>query len=166
MFVLPATAGATDGLSVAMFAEETAALWPVAVSMEIVRLDSNEGEEESLSSHRMTVEDGQPMDFADVVRTPEGECSFSVRLVARHHARGIIEVEYDLRVAEARYEAMTWERYLLHRLNLSERPEIGDSSLSVTRADIVSGVRKTYRERVEVGGQRFEIRISARSLRG
>ena len=162
-FALPSTADA-DNLSVPIFSDQREALWPVEVTMEIVPL--SDGVSIDTPVHRIVVADGQHLDFEDVIRTPVGQCSFDVRVVARHHANDKVEVEYDLRVAEARYEDMSWSDYLLHRLNLAPRPEVGPSLLSVARADIVSGARETHLERIEVGGESFEVRISARSMRG
>jgi hypothetical protein len=164
VFAQPAAALAADNLSVPLFSDQSEALWPVEVTMEIVPL--SQGASIDTPVHRIVVADGQHLDFEDVIRTPAGQCSFDLRVVARHHANDAVEVEYDLRVAEARYQDMSWSDYLMHRLNLAPRPEVGPSLLSVARADIVAGAARTHSERIEVGGETFEIRISAKSMRG
>ena len=164
-----APAQAQDTLSVALFSDESQALWPVELQLEIVHLNphqSSDVESVEISAERVIAMDGELINFRHQIRTSQAECSFELKVVARHHANQEMEIEYDLQAREARYQPMGWSDYLLHRLNLNARLELGPNRLSVARADIVTGTAKTHTEIITVGGEDFELRLFARSLRG
>jgi hypothetical protein len=157
----PATAA--DSLSVPLFGDRSEALWPIEVGMEIVEVQSGEV---VVPLRSLVVADGQHTTFAEVVATPRGQQAFELALIVRHHAEGAIEFEYDLAVREAVFERLTWSDYLLNRLSLAPRPDLGPTGLAAARADIVETKRELVQELVTVGGDRYEIRLHARSLRG
>jgi hypothetical protein len=170
---LPASVAASpgDSLSVPLFSDRSEALWPLQVGLEVVCVDSGEL---VVERRELVVSDGQHTVFSEAIATPQGSHGFEVELVARHHAGGAIELEYDLHVREARFEGLTWTNYLLHRLALAPRPEVGPEALAAARADIVetrearSGDAEApaHSQTVDVDGQRYEIRLYAASLRG
>ncbi len=167
--LLPATAQATpgDSLSIPLFGDRSEALWPLQVGLEVVAVDTGEL---VVPRRELVVTDGQHTIFSEVIATPSGSHGFELELVARHHAGDAIELEYDLRVRQARFEDLTWTNYLLHRLALAPRPEVGPDALAAARADIVETREgpdePAHRQTVDVDGQRYEIRLYAASLRG
>ncbi|MFO7565416.1 MAG: hypothetical protein R6X02_22435 [Enhygromyxa sp.] len=167
--LMPASAHATSGdsLSIPLFGDRSEALWPLQVGLEVISVDSGEL---VVPRRELVVSDGQHTIFSEVVATPRGTRGFEVELVARHHAADAIELEYDLRVREARFEDLRWTDYLLHRLALAPRPQVGPDALTAARADIVETREDpddpAHRQTVELDGQRYEIRLYAASLRG
>jgi hypothetical protein len=156
-------ASAADSLSVPLFSDRSEALWPIEVGMEVVDVESGEV---VVPRRTLVVADGQHTTFSEVVATPRGQQAFELALTVRHHAEGAIEFEYDLAVREALFEQLTWSDYVLNRLSLAPRPELGPIGLAAARADIVETKHETLQEEVVVGGDRYEIRLHARSLRG
>jgi hypothetical protein len=156
-------AAAADSLSVPLFGDRSEALWPIEIGLEVVDVASGEV---VVPRRNLVVADGQHTTFSEVVATPRGQQAFEVALTVRHHAEGAIEFEYDLAVREAVFEDLTWGDYLLNRLALAPRPELGPVGLAAARADIVETKREALQEQVMVGGDRYEIRLHARSLRG
>jgi hypothetical protein len=167
--LLPMTVVAApgDSLSIPLFGDRSEALWPLQVGLEIVDPDSGAV---VVPRRELVVSDGQHTIFSEVIRTPHGTSAFEIELVARHHAGDAIELEYDLRVRQSRFDDLTWSRYLLHRLALAPRPEVGPEALTAARADIVETRERAddpaHRQTVDVEGQRYEIRLYAASLRG
>ena len=167
--LLPATVGASpgDSLTISMFGDRSEALWPLQVGLEVVAIDSGEV---VVPRRDLVVSDGQHTVFAEVIAAPHGSHGFELEVVARHHADATIELEYDLRVREARFEGLTWTDYLLHRLALAPRPEVGPEALAAARADIIEAqqdpVAPAHVQTVDVDGRRYEIRLYAESLRG
>lgn len=156
-------ASAADSLSVPLYGDRSEALWPIEVGLEVVEVESGE----IVAPLRpLSVADGQRTTFAEVVAVPQGQRSFEVELRVRHHAAGAIEFEYELAVRDAAFERLTWSDYLLDRLDLAPRPELGPSGLAARRADIVESKAGIVREEVVLGGVRYEVRLHARSLRG
>ncbi|PRQ01313.1 hypothetical protein ENSA5_26840 [Enhygromyxa salina] len=159
-------AAAGDSLSVPLFSDRSEALWPVEVGLEI----ASESGEVVVPRRELVVADGQHMIFSEVIATPKGSHAFELELVARHHAGDAIELEYDLFVREARFEELTWTDYLLHRLSLAPRPELGPDALAAARADIVEthgqANEPAHSQSVSVDGALYEIRLYATSLRG
>ncbi len=166
---LPATAlaGPGDSLSIPMFGDRSERLWPLQVGLEVVAVETGE---QIVPRRELVVSDGQHTTFSEIVASPSGRAGFELELVARHHAGGAIELEYDLHVREARFEDLSWADYLLHRLALAPRPEVGPEALAAARADIVETReghdQPAHRQTVDVGGERYEIRLYAASLRG
>jgi hypothetical protein len=167
--LISASAHATpgDSLSIPLFGDRSEALWPLQVGLEVVAADTGE---EVVPLRELVVSDGQHTIFSEVIATPRGTRGFEVELVARHHAGDAIELEYDLRVREARFEDLRWTDYVLHRLALAPRPQVGPQALAAARADIVETREDpedpAHSQTVEVDGQRYEIRLYAASLRG
>lgn len=167
--LVPATARATpgDSLSVPLFGDRSEALWPLQVGLEVVAVDSGEL---VVPRRELVVSDGQHTIFSEVIATPRGSHGFELELVARHHAGDAIELEYDLHVRQARFQELTWTDYLLHRLALAPRPEVGPDALAAARADIIETREAVdepaHSQTVEVDGQRYEIRLYAASMRG
>ena len=170
---VPGIAHAThgDSLSVPLFGDRSEALWPLQVGLEVVAVDTDEV---VVPRRELVVSDGQHTVFSEAIATPHGSHGFEVEVVARHHAGGAIELEYELHVREARFEGLTWTDYLLHRLALAPRPEVGPEALAAARADIVEtrearrgeGEEPAHSQTVDVDGRRYEIRLYAASLRG
>ena len=129
------SAAATPGhsLSVPMFGDRSEALWPLQVGLEIVDATG----QVMVPLRELVVSDGQHTIFSEVISTPRGSHAFELELVARHHARDAIELEYDLLVRQARFVSLTWTDYLLHRLSLGPRPQLGPGAVAAARADIV-----------------------------
>jgi hypothetical protein len=163
----PATA-ATPGhsLSVPMFGDRSEALWPLQVGLEIVDATGNV----VVPRRELVVADGQHTTFSEVISSPRGSHAFELELVARHHARDAIELEYDLLVRQARFESLTWGDYLLHRLSLAPRPQLGPGAIAAARADIVETRERAHEpahtQVIALDGARYEIRLYATSLRG
>ena len=164
---MPAHA-ATPGhsLSVPMFGDRSEALWPLAIGLDVVT-DSGVV---VVPRREVVVADGQHFTFSEVVSTPRGSHAFELELVARHHARDAIELEYDLVVRQARFASLTWTDYLLHRLSLGPRPQLGPGAVAAARADIVETQegqdKPAHSQAITVDGARYEIRLYATSLRG
>jgi hypothetical protein len=163
----PASA-ATPGhsLSVPMFGDRSEALWPLQVGLEIV----DAAGQVVVERRELVVSDGQHTIFSEVISTPRGSHAFELELVARHHARDAIELEYDLLVRQARFRSLTWGDYLLHRLSLGPRPQLGPDAIAAARADIVETQERedepAHTQVIAVDGARYEIRLYATSLRG
>lgn len=156
-----------DSFTVPMFGDRSEALWPLEISLEIVSVGADGSETITVVPLRqLVVADGQHTTFAEIVSTPRGQRAFEIELVARHHAAGKIELEYDLRVRQARFTALTWSDYLLHRLALGPRPSVGPQALAAARADIVETDGDVHDQRFSVDGDLYEIRLHAQSMRG
>ncbi|MEM6989715.1 MAG: hypothetical protein AAF721_04440 [Myxococcota bacterium] len=172
----PATA--TDSLSTPITSEIADVTWPVRVQVEIVptadaapaevaRTEVTPAEEDSVLPKRtIVVPDGHRLEFNSSVRSDAGRLDFELRVVPRIHPQGAVELEWDLLVSEAKFRPMGVGGYVVHRLQLAGEPELGPSTLSIARSDIVSTTGDTFVEEVEVDGQSYEIRILAESLRG
>ncbi len=174
----PATA--TDSLSTPITTEMADVTWPVRVQVEIVptadqtpaqapALDAagdETGDDTPLPRRTIVVPDGHRLEFNSSVKSDAGRLDFELRVVPRIHPRGAVELEWDLLVSEAKFRPMGVGGYVVHRLQLAGEPELGPSTLSIARSDIVSTTGDTFVEEVEVDGQSFEIRILAESLRG
>ena len=156
-----------DSLSVALFGDQREALWPMQIGVEVV---SASGGEVVVPLRDVVVSDGQHTIFSEVIEAPRGKHTFELELVARHHFGDAIELEYDLDIRQARFESLTWGSYLLHRMALAPRPQVGDDALAAARADIVEiedrPSEPAHRQIVTVDGQRYEIRLYAETLRG
>jgi|GEM_PF-2359791 len=167
--VTPATAQATpgDSLSISLFSDQSASLWPLQLGLEIIDLETRVP---VIPRRDVVVSDGQHTVFSEVIATPHGSQGFELELVARHHAGDAIELEYDLRVLQARFAGLTWTRYLLHRLALAPRPNTGPGALAAARADIIETRERAdapvHSQTVSVDGRDYEIRLYAESLRG
>ncbi len=153
---------ASDSLSRSIFADESDALWPIEVSMQIVPVDLGD---EFAERTAMTVEDGHSTQLSTVQDAPTGRHTFEVDVVARHHARDRVELEYDLTVHEARYAQVSPTSYLWHRLELGSGPGLEPSRIRAVRADIVSLHGDTHIESVTIGRRQYEVRLSAASTR-
>ncbi|MBL4683306.1 MAG: hypothetical protein JKY37_01860 [Nannocystaceae bacterium] len=177
----PATA--SDSLSTPITTEMADVTWPVRVQVEIVPIAegtpaqaqpldapgdeaSGSSEEAPLPKRSVVVPDGHRLEFNSSVRSDAGRLDFELRVVPRIHPHGTVELEWDLIVSEAKFRPMGVGGYVAHRLQLAGEPELGPSTLSIARSDIVSTTGDVFVEEVEVNGQSFEIRILAESLRG
>jgi hypothetical protein len=153
-------------LSVPMFGDRSEALWPLQVGLEIV----SESGMVVVPRRELVVVDGQHTIFSEVISTPRGSHAFELELVARHHARDAIELEYDLLVRQAKFASLNWRDYLLHRLSLGPRPQLGPGAIAASRADIVETRERpdepAHKHVIAVDGARYEIRLYAISLRG
>jgi hypothetical protein len=162
----PGDRARVNSLSIPMFGDRSEALWPLQIGLEIV----SESGELVVPRRDLVVSDGQHTIFSEVVATPKGTHAFELELVARHHAGDAIELEYDLFVRQARFQGLTWTNYLLHRLSLAPRPQLGPDALAAARADIVETRERAdepaHRQTLTVDGDRYEIRLYAASLRG
>ena len=170
---------AADSLATPISAEMATAEWPVEVRVEIASVsgktpaqtpaldaESEESPEAPLPERTIVVPDGQRLDFNSSVRSDHGRLDFELRVVPRVHPHGAVELEWDLLVSEAKFRPMGVGGYVAHRLELTGNPELGPSLLSIARSDIVSTTGETFLEEVSVGGQKFEIRILAQTMRG
>jgi hypothetical protein len=163
----PASA-ATPGhsLSVPMFGDRSEALWPLQVGLEVV----DAAGVVVVPRRELVVADGQHTIFSEVISTPRGSHAFELELVARHHARDAIELEYDLLVRQARFASLNWTDYLAYRLSLGPRPQLGPGAVAAARADIVETHENrddpAHTQVIAVDGARYEIRLYATSLRG
>ena len=167
----PSTSHATprdrvSSLSIPMFGDRSEALWPIEVGLEIATLDGDL----VVARRELVVAHGQHTTFAEVIASPIGSHAFELELVARHHAGGTIELEYDLFVSRAKFTSLTWTNYLMHRFTLAPRPEVGPKALAAARADIVETREQpdgpSHSQVVSVDGRQYEIRLYAASLRG
>lgn len=153
---------ASDSLSRSIFADESDALWPIEVSMEVVPVELGD---EFATTQAITVEDGHTTALSLVEDAPTGRHTFSVDVVARHHARHQVELEYDLVVHESRYQRVSPSAYVLHRLDLGPGPELGPARVRAVRSDIVSLHGAAHIESVTIGRHSYEVRLTASSTR-
>jgi hypothetical protein len=154
---------AADSLATPIAGPQAEALWPIELALEIAAVDGGTPASETRTA---VVPDGHRSSFTSALRTPNGQRTFSLNVVPRHHPGGAVELEWDLEVAEATYRGLTVGTYLLHRLQLGPRPSLDEPRLKIARSDIVSTHGQAFTEVVEIGTQRYEIRIFAQSLRG
>ena len=149
-----------------LFGDEREALWPMQVGVEVATVDGDV----VVPLRDVVVAHGQHTMFAEVIEAPRGSHAFELELVARHHFGDAIELEYDLHIRQAHFESLTWGNYLLHRMSLAPRPQVGEDALAAARADIVEIQEQpsepAHRQLVTVEGQRYEIRLYAETLRG
>jgi hypothetical protein len=163
---------AADSLATPIAGPHAEALWPIELELEISQLDALEGgaprvaPRAPLASRATVVPDGHRSRFTSSVRTSRGQHTFTLSVVPRHHPGGAVELEWDLEVAEATYRELSVQEYLLHRLQLGPRPSLEQPYLKIARSDIVSTRGQAFTKIVEIGTQRYEIRIFAQSLRG
>lgn len=168
LLVLLATstrASAGDSLATPMTGPRVDALWPIHIEVEIVRV-ADDATRTVLPRHVAQVPDGHDMKLTSIVRTETGRREFEIDVVAHHHPGDAVELEWSLEVHEARYRPIGISGYLLHRLQLADALELGDEALKIARADIVSVAGEPMHDVVEIDGERHEIRIFARSVRG
>jgi hypothetical protein len=159
------TASAGESLATPMTGPRLDALWPIQIEVEIVRL-TGDSAKSVLPLHVATVPDGHDMKLSSVVDTDKGRREFAIDVIAHHHPGGMVELEWSLEVHEARFRPIGISGYLLHRLQLADALELGDLDLKIARADIVSVASEPLHDVVEIDGERHEIRIFARSVRG
>ena len=160
---------AADSLATPIATRQDETLWPIELELELVALPSAESDparEAPLATRASVVPDGHRSNFTAAVRTPQGQRTFTLWVVPRHHPAGAVELEWDLEVSEATYRGLSVGEYVLHRLQLGPRPPLDEAQLKIARSDIVSTRGRPYSEVVEIGTQRYEIRIFAQSLRG
>ncbi len=173
--ILPAPALAADSLATPITVQSADALWPLEVEVTIVPVDAADAgtldgdapaRGRSEITRKVVVPDGLEVVLSEGLQTPRGKRRFEVKVVARHHPGHTVEIEWDLRVDEAEYRPLSWDKYLLHRLQLAEAAQLGDSLLKVARSDIVSTHGEPLRKQITLGEDAYEIRIMARSMRG
>lgn len=157
---------ADDAFATSLFGDDARTLWPLDVAFELVRWSPEDGQWRTLQHDAVTVRSGELTSFAHADRRPTGERTTTVAVVGRHHPGGVVELEYDVRVIEARYQAIGVGEYVMHRLGLGASPVLGVGALRVSRADIVPVGEASHRERFELDGDRYEIRLFAASTRG
>jgi hypothetical protein len=166
----PATAPANDAVGSSLATPITGRplteLWPLDVDVQIVQLATDDLPERVVLSHEARVPDGHAMAIDSTVRTPRGRRQFAMQLVARNHPGDDVELEWTLDVSDARYRAVGWRGYVLHRLQLADALELGEQVLVIARADIVATAGEPVRKRVTIDGLDHEIRMFARALRG
>jgi hypothetical protein len=165
------SAWATDSLATPITGSLAEELWPIEVEIEILplRLKKRPGmppEAIPMPARTVVVADGHRVAFTSSVRTPHGQRTFDLSVVPRHHPEGAVELEWDLEVTESAYEQASVGEYLLHRLQLGPRPELDAPALKIARSDIVSTRGEPFTEILDIGGEAYEIRVFARSLRG
>lgn len=162
---------AADSLATPITGHRAEELWPIEVELEIVPLrvgprPAPTSESTPLPHRSIVVPDGNRVSFSGSIWTPRGQQTFELSVVPRHHPDRVVELEWDLEVAEATYRELSVGRYLLHRLQLGPRPPLEDPILKIARSDIVSTRDERFERSVQIGEDLFEIRIFARSLRG
>ena len=167
---VPATAPANDASATSLATPITGRplteLWPLHVDVQIVQLATDDRPERVVLEHDARVPDGHTMAIDSTVRTPHGRRQFAMQLVARNHPGDDVELEWTLDVSDARYRAVGWSGYVLHRLQLADALELGEQVLVIARADIVATSGEPVRKRVTIDGLDHEIRMFARALRG
>ncbi|MCH9685611.1 MAG: hypothetical protein K0V04_29540 [Deltaproteobacteria bacterium] len=158
-----------NSLATPITAELRQELWPVKVAVEIVAVDDddgNAGPAEPMPRREVVVPDGNHLAFSTAVWTSRGRRDFAVDVVAHHHPRGDMEIEWDLRVEDAPYQTVSVGEYVLHRLRFGPRPGVGPEQVRISRADIVTTHGEPHVEAVEIDGAKYEVRIFALSARG
>jgi hypothetical protein len=163
-FVLAPSVGASDSLATPITTEMAGELWPLEVEVEI--RDLSLAPAAALPHKSVVVPDGHRTSWASSVWTPAGQRFFELDVVARHHPRDSVELEWDVVVSRAPVLPMDVGEYVLHRLHLGPKPRLGPRQVEVARSDIVSTMGDRISETVEIGGKTYEIRILAHSLRG
>ena len=159
-----ASAHGSDIFNTSLFADESDALWPIEVKVELTPLDAHT--EHAPFVHRQVVSDGHKVQVAHVFRSGKGLHDLQVEVVPRKHAGKAVELEYDLSVRESAYERVTLGAYVLHRLNLGPGPEVEAPALRSVKADIVSVRDRAHTVLMEVGTVRYEVRLAAATVRG
>lgn len=171
--VVPTQASASNNsLTTPITGASLDAMWPIAVEVEIVRVDTD-GEtvprtrsRAVLERQRSIVPDGHELHLHSAVRTDRGRREFALSVTAHQHPGDAVELEWSLQVRDAEYRKLDAPSYLLHRLQLSNVLELAEPTLKIARADIVSVRREGHTQRLEIDGEVHEIRIFARSMRG
>ena len=161
---LPTSVSASDSLATPITSEMETELWPLEVEVQIVELDA---EADPLPVRRVVVPDGHRTTWSSAKMTDTGRRFFELDVVARHHPRDVVELEWDVVISRAPVEQMQVHEYVLHRLRFGEGLlKLGPKRLEIARSDIVSTMGEPITETVDIGSQTYEIRISANSLRG
>jgi hypothetical protein len=170
----PGDARASNSLATPITGRQVRELWPIEITAEIVKVRPTKQERESarlragilpLRAQPVQVADGHHMRFSSVVRTARGLRRFELSLVPRHHPDAV-ELEWDLEVHDAPYTKIDVGDYLLHRLRLGRELDLDDERLKIARSDIVETRAEPYVHRFRVDTDIYEIRISARGMRG
>lgn len=162
--VLASPVDASDSLATPITTEMAGEIWPLELEVEIRDLSASSGT--ALPHKSVVVPDGHRTSWASSVWTPAGQRFFELDVVARHHPRDSVELEWDVVVSRAPVLPMDLGEYVLHRLQLGPKPRLGPKQVEVARSDIVSTMGDRISETVEIGGETYEIRILAHSLRG
>lgn len=167
-----ANTSAANSLATPITGRQAQELWPIEVGVEIVRVrgDKAVADPESrravpLPSQIVVVPDGHHLKFSAVVDTAKGRRRFELGVIPRHHPT-TIELEWDLEVRHASFSKIGVGDYLLHRLRMGQRLEHDEEQLKIARADIVTMPTDGLKERVELDGDIYEIRIFAQTTRG
>ncbi len=158
-----------NSLATPITAELRQELWPVEIAVEIVATDTDQGNAglaEPMPLRTVVVPDGNSVAFSSAVWTSRGRRDFTVDVVAHHHPRGEMEIEWDLKVQDAPYETVSVGDYVLHRLRFGPRPDVGPELTRISRADIVTVSGEPHLETLQIDGAKYEIRIFALSTRG
>lgn len=159
--------GAADRLATPMVVEDPESQWPVEVGLEIgvVAADGAPGAV-VVPGRKLLVPDGHALAFSDGIDTPHGRRRFELRVTPHRHPDARVELDWALEIEDAEYRPFGLGGYVLHRLRLGPPPPVGPLALRVARADIVSTDPTGVRERVEIDGVTYEIRMFARGVRG
>lgn len=167
-----ANSSAANSLATPITGRQAQELWPIEVGVEIVRVRGDKaiaGPESRravpLPHQVVVVPDGHHLKFSAVVDTNKGRRRFELGVVPRHHPT-TIELEWDLEVRHASFSKIGVGDYLLHRLRLGQRLEHDEEQLKIARADIVTMPTDGLKERVELDGDVYEIRVFAQTTRG
>lgn len=161
---LSTSVSASDSLATPITSEMETQLWPLQVEVQIVEVDA---ETDPLPVRRIVVPDGHRTTWSSAKMTAAGRRFFELDVVARHHPRDVVELEWDVVISRAPVEEMAVHEYVLHRLHFAGPvPKLGPKRLEIARSDIVSTMGEPITETVDIGSQTYEIRIFADSLRG
>jgi hypothetical protein len=166
---LSPTVAASDSLATPITSQVETELWPLEVEVQILVPQTGVAPvgQDPLPPRRVVVPDGHRTTWSSALMTPQGRRFFELDVVARQHPRDQVELEWDVVISRAAFEQMPVHEYVLHRLRLGPAvPRLAPKRLEVSRADIVSTLGEPITETVDIGGQTYEIRIAAHSLRG
>jgi hypothetical protein len=150
----------TAGFSSALFDDADTA-WPIAVSV-VVR----DARGTALLQLDRRVADGEPVEFTATVPTPDGEDGVRGTVIPRIHFGDVVELEYEVDATEAGFVDLSWGEYLLHRVELGARPEVGEHVLTASRADIVEVIGRGHQERLQTRHGALRITFEAHPVRG
>lgn len=166
---------ATDSLATPISGMMAKDLWPIEVSVELARVQSEAQSDaqsdagptlaDPLPIRTVVVPDGHRLRFSSTVPTRTGKRRFELTVVPNHHPDSI-EVEWDLEVHEALFRPIGWKRYVEHRLGLADSLSLGEERLKIARSDFVRTEDDHVVIRFEVDGESFEIRMLAVTTRG
>ncbi len=175
-----ARADVGEAFGISIFSEQSQALWPIQLDVSIARLDT---EHEPIEFAPVFVRHGASTRFVQGLAEPSGPREISISLVPRHHARQHVELEIDVVVRD--HEAAPKPAGCATAADDQGVATLTHNALGVTCPEVSVGARVPTLSRtrairadlvsvpsgsghsisIDLGTERYEIRIGAKSTR-